>query len=72
VRGIGVADIINWCGLPPLRRVRVAALAPQLEPLHDAEAVLLVNDGETETGEIDALLNQRMRSDDQLRGRRGL
>ena len=51
--------------------MRVAALLAQREALGDAEAVLFVDDGQPQSGEIDALLDQRVGADNQLRvGRR--
>ena len=46
--------------------VRRAALR-QRAPLLDAEAVLLVDDGDRELGQVDALLDQRVRADHDLR-----
>jgi len=51
VRGIGVAVMTKTCGLYPFgAKWRV----------HDAKAVLLVNDGEDETVEGNAFLDQGM------------
>ena len=46
--------------------VRVATLFPQRRPLHHAEPVLLVDDREAEAVEIDALLDHRVRPDDDV------
>jgi hypothetical protein len=52
--------------------VRIAALLAQREALGDAEAVLFIDNGQPELGEIDAFLDQRVGADDQLRlGGRG-
>ena len=65
VRGIGVAVITSMSGASPLAVMR--------QPLVDAEAVLLVDDGEHQVVEADRLLEQRMRADDDvdLAGTRG-
>ena len=39
-------------------------------PLLDPESVLLVDDGDGEVAQLDALLDQRVRADDDVRGRR--
>ncbi len=49
-----------------MQHVRAAALGQRL-PLLDAEAVLLVDDGDGEVGELDGLLDQRVRADGELR-----
>ncbi len=41
-------------------------LLHQLHPLHDAEAVLLVDDNESEIAEFDLFLDQRVGADDEL------
>src|SRR5258706_619156 len=53
--------------------VRMAArpLAAELEALLDAEAMLLVDQRDPEPLELDVALDERMRSDDDLRFRRG-
>ena len=43
--------------------IRRDALLHQLESLHHAEAMLLVDDDEAEFGELDVFLDQRMRAD---------
>ena len=62
VRGIGVAVITSRSVCLPLSRQRQA--------LVDAEAVLLVDDGQPEIVELDAGLEQRMRADDDAGSRR--
>ena len=47
--------------------LRLVGLLHQPEALQHAEAVLLVDDDEAETVELDFLFNQRMGADDQLR-----
>ena len=47
------------------------ALLAQRQALMHAEAVLLVDDHERERGELDALLEQRVRADDERRATRG-
>ena len=47
--------------------MRIAALAPQFEPLRDAKAMLFVDDGQAQAREVDAVLDQRVRSDNELR-----
>ena len=49
-----------------MQHVRRAAL-DQGGPLLDAEAVLLVDDGDGEVGELDLLLDERVRADRELR-----
>ena len=46
---------------------RLRGLAAQGVALLDAEAVLLVDDDETELGELDVVLDQRVRADDDAR-----
>ena len=58
-RGIGVARHEQHVGRLPLGAERLALL--------DAEAVLLVDDGEAEPRERGRLLHQRVRADDQQR-----
>ena len=58
VRGIGVAVMCSTCAARPFGE-RLALL--------DAEAVLLVDDGDGELAQVDALLDERMRADDDLR-----
>ena len=53
-----------------MQHVRRAALDERL-PLLDAEAVLLVDDGHGEVGELDLPLDQRVRADGDLRRARG-
>ena len=48
------------------QHVRVPSLAPQRHALVDAEAVLFVDDREREVGEINALLQQSVRPDDDV------
>ena len=62
VRGIGVAVMMSWCGT----RASCSPLCLQLQPLLDAEAVLLVDDHERELLERDAFLEQRVRADDDV------
>ena len=57
VRGIGVAVMCKTCGDRPARE-RLA--------LRNAEAMLLVDDGDREVVELDAFLDQRMRPDDEV------
>ena len=54
MRGIGVAVMCSTCG---------AAALGERAPLLDAEAMLLVDDGDGEVGEVDAALDQRVRAD---------
>ena len=49
-----------------MQHVRRAAL-DERAPLLDAEAVLLVDDRDGELAQVDALLDQRVRPDDDLR-----
>ena len=56
VRGIGVAVITSRCGS--------CALLAQGGALHHAEAVLLVDHGQPQPLELDAVLDERMRADD--------
>ncbi len=58
VRGIGVAVMWRRCGR--------SSLAASRSALRDAEAVLLVDDGDGEVAEVDLLLDQRVRPDDDL------
>ena len=58
MRGIGVAVMCSTCGARP---------SVERPPLLDAEAVLLVHDGDRELGQVDALLDQRVRADHDLR-----
>ena len=58
VRGIGVAVITSTSG--------VHALLHQPQPLQHAEAMLLVDDGEAQLLELDVLLEQRVRADDDV------
>ena len=60
MRGIGVAVMWRMCGLALGRARQRAALL-------DAEAVLLVHHRDRERGELDVLLDQRVRADDELR-----
>src|SRR6185503_17849939 len=53
-----------------LVRMNAGALAAELEPLLDAEAVLLVDHREPEALELDILLDQRVRADHDRRLRR--
>ena len=62
VRGIGVAVITSTSGL----RLSSTALAPQQVALLDAEAVLLVDHRDAEVGELHALVDQRVRADDEV------
>ena len=48
-----------------MQDVRRAALRQRLALL-DAEAVLLVDDGDGEVAQLDALLDQRVRADDDV------
>ncbi len=57
VRGIGVAVRCRTCGLRPCVERR---------PLLDAEAVLLVDDGDGKIAKLDLALDQCMRPDDDL------
>ena len=57
VRGIGVAVMTSTCG-------GTLRLAAQGVALLDAEAVLLVDDDQAEVVELDAVLDQRVRADD--------
>src|SRR5260370_686688 len=54
---------------PPLQRRPAGA---ERAPLLDAEPVLLVDDGNREVAEIDTLLDQSVRSDQQARARGAL
>ena len=58
VRGIGVAVITSTSGIRPFRTQRRA--------LHDAEAMLFVDDGEPERAEVHRALHERVRADDQM------
>ena len=62
VRGIGVAVRWRTCGLRPSTSALRCA---------DAEAVLLVDDRDGEVVEVDLLLDQRVRPDDDVRVARG-
>ena len=62
VRGIGVAVRCSTCGLRPFDERRA---------LRHPEAVLLVDDGDGEVAELDLLLDERVRPDDDLRIARG-
>jgi len=42
-------------------------LAVERQPLADAEAVLFIDDDECQRGKVDAVLNQRLGADDELR-----
>ena len=53
-----------------MQDVRGASLCERLALL-DAEAVLLVDDGDREVAEVDAFLDERMRADDDVRLQRG-
>ncbi len=66
VRGIGVAVMTSRCG-------GRSALAAQGVALLDTESMLLVDDDESEIGELDRILQQRMGADDDagLPGRSG-
>ena len=57
VRGIGVAVMTSTCG-------GQLAAAAQRVPLLHAEPVLLVHHDQAEVGEPDAVLDQRVRADD--------
>ena len=57
VRGIGVAVMCRTCGARP---------SVERRALLDAEAVLLVDDRDREVAELDALLDQRVRADDDV------
>ena len=63
MRGIGVAVMCSTCG------ARAAALGAPHErvALLDAEAVLLVDDEQSEPGELDVLLQERVRADHDAR-----
>ncbi len=63
VRGMGVAVMTRRCG-------RLLALGAQGVALFDAEAVLLVDDDQAEVVELDLVLDQRVRADDDARPRR--
>ena len=62
VRGIGVAVMINWCGISSSR-----VFLLQREPLIDTEAMLFVKDDKTKPIEFDTGLEQRMGADYDLR-----
>ncbi len=49
------------------QHVGMDALLHQAEPLHDAEAMLLVDDGEAELLELHVLFEQRVRADGHVR-----
>ena len=66
MRGIGVAVMCSRCGASPPRALRVERRA-----LAHAEAVLLVDDGEREALELDRVLDQRVRPDQQPQLARG-
>jgi hypothetical protein len=59
VRGIGVAVISSTSGRSPF---------PAARPLRHAEAVLLVDHDEPQRVELDVVLDERMRADDQAGG----
>ena len=58
VRGIGVAVITSTSGCRPF--------APSVAALQHAEAMLLVDDDQGQRAELDVLLHQRVRADDQV------
>ena len=58
VRGIGVAVMCSTCGARP---------SDERLPLLDAEPVLLVDHGHREARQLDVLLDQRVRADDEVR-----
>ena len=65
-----MAVIINWWGVEPRLRgisVEIGAFLAQRQALMNAEAVLLVNNGQAEIMEFDAFLKQRMGADNNLR-----
>ena len=62
VRGIGRRGEVQHVRAPALDESR---------PLRDAEPVLLVDHGDREIAEVDLLLDERMRPDDDLRIARG-
>ena len=62
----GVPARLDGRGRPSLTLGYVRFLH-QLQALHHAEAVLFVHDDQAEIFEFDAVLNQRVRSDDELR-----
>ena len=62
VRGIGVAVITRTSGGVPFRSLLHQRLA-----LFDAEAMLLVDDGEAEALELDIGFEQRVRAHDDVR-----
>ena len=61
-----MAVIISRCGSSSLD----GQLAAQRQPLLHAEAVLLVDDGQAQAGELAPLLDDRVRADDERRPRR--
>ena len=62
VRGIGVAVITSTSGL----RSSPEALAAQQVALLDAESMLLVDHRHTEVGELHTLVDEGVRSDDEV------
>ena len=58
VRGIGVAVMTSTSGFDAFRGQRAA--------LHDAKAMLLVDHGQRQRLELDVLLDQRLRADDEV------
>ena len=61
VRGIGVAVITSTSGTAP-----PPALSRKRGALLDTEAVLLVDDHDTQAAELDGLLDERVRADQQV------
>jgi hypothetical protein len=59
LRGLGVAVITRTSGAAPLSRSRA--------PLHDAEFVLLVDDGEPEIRDARAFVQKRVRANQDVR-----
>src|SRR5262249_34000589 len=55
----------NRCGGHD-QRIRILALRHNLQPLHDAEAMLFINDGETKLLERNLTFAKRMRSDKKI------
>ena len=65
---LGICVGTGLCPVRPKARVRPTSFfLHQLQPLHYAEAVLLVHDNQAEVFEFHAILNQRVRSDHKLR-----
>ena len=58
MRGIGVAVMCRTWGVRPPASARA---------LLDAEPMLLVDDGDRDVAQVDALLDQRVRADEDLR-----